>query len=79
MLQLFADVVSKTLFLPHFFAAFFYFAATITFFNENWWSLTHKLLIFYVYEVSAILVNSGLRENRISWGGEISCFRDQYK
>ena len=32
-------------------------------------SLTHKLLIFYVYEVASILIHSGLRQKRISWGG----------
>ena len=35
-------------------------------------SLTHKLLIFYVCEVASIFVHSRLREKRIFWGGEIT-------
>ena len=35
-------------------------------------SLTHKLLIFFVYEVASILIHYGLRQKRISWGGEIT-------
>ena len=52
------------------FCQFFYFAATATFFVKN--SLTHKLLMFYVYEVATILIHYGLRQKRISWGGEIT-------
>ena len=35
-------------------------------------SLTEKLLIFYVCEVASIFVHSRLREKRIFWGDEIT-------
>ena len=35
-------------------------------------SLTHKLLIFYVCEVASIFVHSRLREKRIFWGGDFT-------
>ena len=35
-------------------------------------SLTHKLLKFYVDEVASIFVHSGLHEKRISWGDEFT-------
>ena len=46
-----------------------------------------KQYVFWMYEVASILIHSGLRQKRISWGGEItplppveiSCFRGQYK
>ena len=43
-----------------------------------YFSLTHKLLIFYVYEVSLILVHPGLRKKQTPQV-EINHFRGQYK
>ena len=90
MSLLFADVVSNPIFSSRVFAAFFHFAAMATFFHKILlsFSLTHKLVKFYVYEVALIIVHSGLHEKQICWGGgrdaitpmvDISCFRGQYK
>ena len=71
MSLLFANVVLKPMFSPRVFATFFHFAATATFFLRKLvlsFSLTHKLLKFYVYEVTSIFVHSGLRKKPICWG-----------